>query len=156
MTEGDSLRHRAASANIVGLLGLLKLRGIRESISGNKNTPDKLRRIAYVIRSFKRTEEVELFRDIYGKAFTLISVYASQSDRTNNLKRRCQGRRKEGDLRTAEELAVHLINRDYREEDERFGQRVGDTFPLADYFVTSDPRARLDEQLKRLVRSDVW
>jgi cytidine deaminase len=58
----------------------------------------------------------------------------------------------EDKARTAEELAIRLIDRDYKEEEENYGQRVGKTFPMADFFVTSGPRQQLDRQLVRLVR----
>jgi cytidine deaminase len=50
-----------------------------------------------------------------------------------------------------EELAVRLILRDFTEEGP-LGQQVSATFPLADFFVTSESRPRLDTQLRRLVR----
>jgi cytidine deaminase len=125
------------------------IRDARRKITGAEHkTAD---RVAYIIRSFKRPEEVSLFRQVYGKAFTLISVYAPRTWRLNFLRRAITpslGRRKSD----AEKLAVELINRDYDEEERELGQKVGKTFPLADYFVTSESRPELDKQLKRLVQ----
>jgi deoxycytidylate deaminase len=150
MDRGDDLRGRQSQAHIVALLGILKIRALRSDISGNPNEPSETIGIAYIVRSFKRIEEVNLFRDVYGKAFNLISIYASSQNRIDNLRRRFSGG--SNNKRTPTELALSLMIRDYREEDQEFGQRVGDTFPLADYFVVSDNRPRLDEHIQRLVR----
>lgn len=152
MDRGDDIRSRKGQSNIVALLGIIKIRALRENLTGNASEPDKERRIAYIVRSFKRPEEVELFRDVYGKAFTLISVYASRAHRIDYLKRKLTTRKTQDAVRTPEELALHLMIRDYNEEDEEFGQRVGDTFPLADYFVVGEYRPDLELQLERLVR----
>jgi deoxycytidylate deaminase len=149
MDIGNAARKSLGDQSIVAKMGLVDIRNERQKFSGDENNPPE-RRVAYIIRSFKREEEVQLYRDIYGKAFNLISVYAPRSSRITNLARRIQGG--SIDSKGAEELAVKLINRDYKEEREKFGQRVGETFPLADFFVTHGPRAKLDEQMRRLVR----
>jgi deoxycytidylate deaminase len=148
MNRGNELRRQSGHAEIVASMGIVEIRNIRKSITGDPKKTHNKRRIAYVVRSFKRPEEVELYRGIYGKAFTLISVYSSRSSRLQSLAKRCLSTRTE----TAEERAIRLANRDDKEEGEKFGQRVGRTFPLADYFVTAESRPTLDEQLKRLVR----
>ena len=152
MDKGDDLRSRAKQENIVALLGIMKIRARRQQMTGNPLEPHKTERVAYVVRSFKRPEEVSLFRDVYGKAFTLISIYASRAHRVDYLKRDLKVRKTDDGTTSPEELAFHLMVRDYNEEGEPFGQRVGDTFPLADYFVVGEYRPDLEAQLERLVR----
>lgn len=149
MDRGTGLREGSKQPDIVARLGIAAVREAREAKTGDVRKPAK--RVAYFVRSFKRPEEVELFRQVYGKAFTLISVYASRSWRLQFLKKLLApslglGRSK------AEEHATELIARDYEEEGRKLGQRVGKTFPLADYFVTSESRPDLEKQLKRLVQ----
>lgn len=149
MTEGTKLRQETKQADIIGRLGIAQIRAHRKELTGDEKMPPE-ERVAYIIRSFKRPEEISLFRDTYGKAFTLISVYAPKATRIQNLTRILRGSgTKNG--QDAEELAVRLITRDY-EEDVKLGQQLGRTFPLADYFVSSASRSQLDLQLKRLVR----
>lgn len=150
MDRGNELRRNSGHADIVARMGVVEVRNLRKGVTGNPKITHNNRRIAYVVRSFKRPEEVEVFRTIYGKAFTLISVYASRASRIQSLTKRCLGSATKE--KTAEELATRLVNRDDREEGEKFGQRVGRTFPLADFFVTAESRTSLDEQLRRLVR----
>ncbi len=149
MDLGDDIRSRSQQPNMVALLGLMQLRATRAGLTGDPEKPPHEQRIAYIIRSFKRPEEVQLFRDAYGKAFTLISIYSPRSQRINNLRKRCEA---EMDANSSEELAIRLINRDYKDNSKKFGQRMGETFPLADFFVKSEPKQDLHRQLKRLVR----
>ncbi|WP_080434769.1 anti-phage dCTP deaminase [Burkholderia ubonensis] len=149
MSLGTDLRSRTQQADIVGRLGIAKIRATREEKTGNRQQPAS--RVAYIIRSFKRPEEVELYRDVYGKAFTLISVYSPRAARIKHMERKFS---KSPQIRKkAEEYAVELINRDYAEEDgKKYGQSVGSTFPIADYFITSGSAARIDENIRRLIR----
>ena len=149
MTEGTNLRRDTKQADIIGRLGLAKIRQLRQEMSGDAHKPPS-EGVAYIVRSFKRPEEVQLFRDVYGKAFTLISVYAPREIRKRNLAAKFQSTTAEVGS-TAEELAVRLIARDFA-EDGRLGQKVSGAFPLADFFITSGTRAQLDANLLRLVR----
>lgn len=149
MDRGTGLREESEQPDIVARLGIAAVRGAREARTGSVRKPAK--RVAYFVRSFKRPEEVDLFRQVYGKAFTLISVYASRAWRLQFLKK-LLAPSLGADRAKAEEHATELIGRDYDEEGRKLGQRVGKTFPLADYFVTSESRPDLEKQLKRLVQ----
>ncbi|GAB3648796.1 nucleoside/nucleotide kinase family protein [Ramlibacter alkalitolerans] len=90
MENGTRLRERTGQKDIVGRLGVAQIRAKRE-----ERTSDKLKprvRTAYVVSSFKRPEEVDLFRQIYGKAFTLVSVYSPRQKRISNLARNLRSR----------------------------------------------------------------
>jgi deoxycytidylate deaminase len=149
MERGTRLREETGQADIVARLGIAAVRESRLQKTGDVYKPAT--RVAYFARSFKRPEEVDLFRQVYGKAFTLISVYASRSWRLQFLKKVLAPSLGVNRLRS-EEYAVELIARDLDEEGRKLGQRVGKTFPLADYFVTSESRPNLERQLKRLVQ----
>ena len=149
MEYGTTLRESTGQRDIVGRLGIANIKSIRKEKMGSEYKP--IRRAAYIISSFKRPEEVQLFRDVYGKAFTLISVYAPRQSRLQDLARRLRSSvPKNGP--SAEQLAVELINKDFEEEGRKLGQRVGRTFPLADYFVTSESKKELDSHILRLVK----
>ena len=149
MENGTTLRERTRQKDIVGRLGVAQIRAERGRRTGDMLTPAS--RTAYVVSSFKRPEEAELFREIYGKAFTLISVYSPRQRRIWNLTRNLRSGIPPGE-RSAEELAVELVRRDFAEEGRKLGQRLGKTFPLADYFVSLDSKSELDSHLLRLVR----
>lgn len=149
MERGTRLREETGQGDIVARLGIAAVRESRQQKTGDVRKPAS--RMAYFVRSFKRPEEVDLFRQVYGKAFTLISVYASRTWRLQFLKKVLAPSLGTGRSR-AEEFATELIGRDHDEEGRKLGQRVGNTFPLADYFVTSESRPDLERQLKRLVQ----
>ena len=149
MERGTRLREETRQADIVARLGIAAVRESRKQKTNDVYKPAT--RMAYLVRSFKRPEEVDLFRQVYGKAFNLISVYASRSWRLQFLKKALAPSLGTERFR-AEELTTELIGRDHDEEGRTLGQRVGKTFPLADYFVTSESRPDLERQLKRLVQ----
>lgn len=149
MARGTQLREGTAQADVVGRLAIAAIRDKRISRTGDVFRPAS--RVAYLVRSFKRPEEVELFRQVYGKAFTLISVYAAKSWRTQFLKRVISPSLGKSKTR-AEEYATELIAIDHDEEGKKLGQKVGKTFPLADFFVTSESRPELEKNLKRLTQ----
>ncbi|WP_082012107.1 anti-phage dCTP deaminase [Burkholderia sp. A9] len=148
MQMGTDLRERTEQANIVGRLGLAEIRSIRAGLTGDPMTPAT--RVAYIVRSFKRPEEVKLFREVYGDAFILISVYSPRAARVQHMKRKFSSAAETRDM--AEQCAVELINRDYAETGRKdFGQNVGETFPLADYFLTSGSLQEVGKNIGRLV-----
>ena len=149
MERGTRLREETKQADIVARLGIAWIRHYRTEKTNDVYKPAT--RMAYLVRSFKRPEEVDLFRQVYGKAFTLISVYASRAWRLQVLKKKLAPSL--GTERSkAEEFTTELIGRDHDEEGRTLGQSVGKTFPLADYFVTSESKPDLERQLKRLVQ----
>ncbi len=149
MERGTRLREMTQQVDVVGRLAIAAIRDARQQKTGSVRKPAS--RVAYLIRSFKRPEEVDLFRQVYGKAFTLISVYASRAWRIQFLKKAFASSLGAGRV-TAEQKSVEVINQDYDEEGRKLGQKVGKTFPLADFFVTSESRPDLESNLKRLVQ----
>lgn len=148
MDEGTRLREKTKRGDFLARLALAEILRVRKKITGNSRTPAQ--NVAYVLRSFKRPEEVELLRTIYGRAFNLISVYASLQDRLESLSKRLADTSKKP-LKSMEHKALELINIDAEEEGRELGQNVRDTFPLADYFVDVKDPTTLKSQLERLV-----
>ncbi|MGH9960772.1 MAG: anti-phage dCTP deaminase, partial [Pyrinomonadaceae bacterium] len=149
MEEGTRLRESTKMGDFVARLALIDIRRKRKTISGDENTPAT--NTAYILRSFKRKEEVELFRTVYGKTFNLISVYSPVDKRLDSLAKKIAKASKRKPERVKHE-AQELITIDAEEEGRELGQNVRDTFPLADYFVSVQDSAKLNEQLARLVQ----
>lgn len=149
MKEGNRLCEASQQADFVARLGLIDIRRRRKAKTGDEKKPAV--KTAYILKSFKRKEEVDLFRAIYGKAFNLISVYSSTSERLDALSHRLAASEKTN-LKSIEHKALQLINIDAEEDGIVLGQKVRDTFPLADYFVTVADKAKLKAQFVRLVQ----
>lgn len=88
---------------------------------------------AYVISSLKRPEEVEQLRLIYGPGFFLFGVHGERHKQLERLTDR---------LGVPSRTAEQLIERDDHDRGDHdrgdFGQRVSETFHLADFFVHWD------------------
>ena len=93
---------------------------------------------AHLVRSFKRPEEVSLFREIYKSGFYLIGVANDDDAQMEYLTR---------ELGIDEKHAEDLIDRD-QNEDLLHGQRTRDTFYLADVFI----QANEDQYKKQIDR----
>lgn len=148
MEKGTDLREASGLGDYVARLALGEIRRRRKAKTGDRNEAAK--KTAYILKSFKRREEVDLFRIIYGKQFNLISVYASEEERLSRLTRKIASSERKPPS-GVEDRARELIRIDGAEEDRPLGQSVRETFPLADYFVLIKDSLPLSIQLRRLV-----
>lgn len=119
---GNRIRANTNHADIFALIASSKIYSTRQF---NDNEPSAHSKIAHVIASLKRPEEVETLRKIYGPGFYLVGIFAGEAERLKFLSKR-KG--------LDEEYAKDLIKRDQKEDDP-FGQRTRDTFQMADVFV---------------------
>jgi hypothetical protein len=139
MDEGTRLRQDSERADLAALLAVGAIRHIREEQNQLKNQMGEddgkrpsdipLPKTAYILRSLKRPEEVRALRNIYGRAFSVISIYSSESEHLESLARRIAESRYSSDAAKFRHVAQQLITID-REEEKDSGQRVRHTFPL--------------------------
>jgi deoxycytidylate deaminase len=105
----------------------------------NGNAGSYVPRTAYIFDQFKRKEEIDLLRQVYGRLFVVISLYSEKKNRLDQLVNRIATDR--SDARLAEShatIATQLMKRDQLEENEPSGQRLEEAFPSADLFVNLD------------------
>lgn len=150
MDAGSDFRSTLRRGDFLAYLAVQAIRNDRRTASGSENKPRE--RHAYVIRSLKHPDEVKVLRRIYGRAFHLVAVHTPRSIRLNSLEERIAESR--GDLRSADfrSSAEALISRDEQEGHNKYGQRLRDTFPLADVFLDACDGMRLRENLRRYIR----
>lgn len=131
MDAGNEVRERAKNGAALALYAVSKIYEQRGKGSKEERLPSAAR--AHLLFTLKHPEEVHLLRRIYGPGFFLIGVHSPEKERRAHLTNR-KG--------MTDEQAALLIKRD--ESDERdYGQRVRDTFFLADVFVrTGDSMER--------------
>lgn len=111
------------------------------------------KRKAYILDALRHPAEVDLLRRIYLDAFVLIGVACEEEVRSKRLRDKFPDAGKD---KTSE-----FMKRDAKAE-EKYGQRVADTFHLADYFLdntisrtsgsASNPSWDVLEKLGRLVK----
>jgi deoxycytidylate deaminase len=126
-----------------------KVRSERRRLEGDPGA--FIQKTAYLFDQFKRPEEIEVLRQIYGRLFILISVYSDKQRRTEYVEGRIakdlgQGRPSDVDVRGAT-----LIKRDESEENIPHGQRMRDAFSLADLFIDIDHPEACDFLVKRFL-----
>jgi deoxycytidylate deaminase len=154
---GDEMRitDQAAVANAL----IRKIRIVRATKQRNvpvaKNLPvepdGKLR--AYILDSIRHPMEVQLLRQVYQHAFTLVGVVCNEDRRVERLSAKLHD--------VGRDNAKALMKRD-ADAPEKYGQRVADAFHLADYFIdnsekrlieqTANPNWTVAEKLSRLTR----
>lgn len=112
----------------------------------NSKGPHPLEKTAFIIDSVKRPEEVDKLRSIYPSGFVLIGIHADESRRRSHLI---------DNLGMSDDQARELIERDSEEIEIDHGQRVNETFHLADFFIkVCDNRDTLRCDITRLV--ELW
>lgn len=132
MDAGNEIRLITKSEDAVSLLGINQFFQMHEKTG---HAPD----MAHILHSFKHPEEVHTFRRIYGPGFFLIGLYESEAARKKHLMSKSM----------SESEAEILIRRDQKERVDA-GQRVSDTFHLADVFLRSDRPRDMDRFLDLL------
>ncbi len=156
----ESFKQRIAYANKVreqlrrndglAILAISAIRQYRATIGGDVEEPRS--RQAYIIRQFKRPEEIQLLRAVYGRQFIQISAYAPQKCRIRRIAiKETQSKRRLGTDTEAENAANSLIRQDELESDKGHGQNVQDAFPLADLFVEAPDKKSSKATITRFI-----
>lgn len=123
------------------------------SISERRRKPSGRLRRAFVVDQLKRSEEVRLFREVYGPLFYCVSVYSDEKTREAALTKlfRDPGVHERLKKFDARESARRLMDRDNKEKGVVWGQNVRGTFVEADYFVRSDEKNDVEAAVQRLL-----
>lgn len=130
---GNYLRKEFSDNSAVSVLGIMKI--IHERLShGNDDFAGNV----YLIRQFKRKEEVELFRSIYGRLFFQVSIYSRRGTRVDNLARKFASDENKSNPNNFRNKAEDIVTIDEHEVDDDYGQRVSKVFHDADFIVNND------------------
>ena len=146
---GNRVRQLTGDKAICAALVVDKIARERERDSHGKTTHRE--KVAYVIHQFKRREEIELLRSVYGKLFFQVSVYSSKGERSDAFAQRIARDHKSTDIDRFKAQADALIKRDEDQQGDDFGQRIRDVFHLADFIINRDVVETQREQLDRFV-----
>lgn len=121
-------------------LAMLCCAAVRNFRRQSKGDPETyIPNTAYVFDQFKRKEELDLLRQVYGKLFIVISIYSERKVRLERLVNRIASGHAEARLADSHtQIAAELIRRDQSEEGVPSGQRLEEAFPCADLFINID------------------
>lgn len=143
--------HKAAMAGLC----IGEIRRLREKMVSSSDTlQSPATGHAFVVRQFKRPEEIDLMREVYGEKFVQVSVFLGADERedhiVNGIKSFNTTTIEEAD---AKKQAIDLIDTDNKEIKDEFGQRVEDVFHLGDVFVRGDGTESSRATISRFVNA---
>lgn len=136
MDAGNNLCRASGRKDIWALAATADINAQRETqrITDGLFIQKPLPRLAHILLSLKRPEEVATLRKIYRDGFFLVGVFATEKERLDHLI----------NLNIAKDDAVALIKRD-SEESDPYGQQTRATFYLSDVFVRLRQSAYVEE-----------
>jgi deoxycytidylate deaminase len=142
---GDALRRMTRLNDAAARLAVFLIAS-RRAREGDTNS-----RVAWLVRSLKRKEEVATLRKLYGPRFILLALHVPESMRRRGLENRWERWANVTSQRFDSEAMVD-IRRDDMDRGVVYGQAVRDTFSLADFFIDGRSEACLTEVIPRTVR----
>ncbi len=101
----------------------------------DKEKPEKN---VYLIHQFKRKEEVELLRSVYGRVFFQISVYSRRGARVDHLARQFAHADNDSNHNAYRAKAEDIVQIDESERGDGHGQEVSAIFHDADVVINAD------------------
>jgi deoxycytidylate deaminase len=130
---GNEIRRTTARRDLFALVAAARIEATR--LEGTE--PVARPKVAHVIVSLKRPEEVATLRRLYGIGFFLIGIAPTESHRKTYF----------DEMGLEEDQRTKLIETD-ADEDQEFGQRTRDTFYLSDVFISL---TKFSEQIARFL-----
>jgi deoxycytidylate deaminase len=110
---------------------------------------DKFGHTVYLLRQFKRKEEIDLLRAVYGRLFFQVSAYSRRTTRIDYLSRRFASSDPGASAQKYRPAAEELIQKDENEVGELHGQRVASIFHDADFIANLDVVETVETQVHR-------
>lgn len=150
MDAGDQFRDITQLPDGLARLAILAIVEERQRVTGSPTEPAP--RCAYILRSLKRREEVDTLRAVYGASFILVGAYSPRGSRVARLASKISATHALVNPDSFRATAEELVKRDLDDEEEQSGQRVGEVFPLSDFFVNTSHRAGLRQAVERTIR----
>lgn len=141
---GDALREKASRPELLTQLAIYL-------IAAKRARGEMLSRVAWIVRSLRRPEEVTQFRKVYGSRFILLAIHTPETIRQRNAEEHWRRWATTTALRYEVE-ATRDIRRDELDADRSYGQRMRDAFAQADFFIDARSEPVLNEELIRCVR----
>lgn len=149
MSSGDDLRSRTKRGDTLAALSLFEIQRLRAIKTSDVHHPAYGN--VYVLNSFKHPHEIDTLRQIYGKAFSVISVYEPRARRIENLCRTIAKSRNVTDKERFRTISDGLAALDQHSGKNKYGQNVRETFPKADFFIKTTGSEHLDTEIDRFV-----
>lgn len=154
MDMGDKLREHHEDGGAAAAITVSKIARQREDELGEDEVEAGAEReaVATIIRQLKHPDEVHLLRSVYGPRFFLIGAWSPRKERQDAIERRLRALMSNGDASWYTQHAIRLMSRDESDGSRKLGQRVRDTFELADAYVALNAGFEIGHEVDRLIR----
>ncbi len=146
---GDQIREDTGMGDAMVRLALPAIRKIRKEKNGESQKP--YARCAFIVHQLKHPQEVSLLRKLYGPNFYLVAAYCPRDIRIHTLSQQISASHHSLRAEDFREPAERLMKRDEKDPENKFGQNVSDTFPLADVFFNIVGKEALQSSIRRFV-----
>lgn len=146
---GNAVRKKVDSASVLAALTVAWISGRR--LRERDGKPKDAQGEAYIIHQFKRREEIDLLRSVYGRLFYQISVYSSRRRRAEQMAHRFAEDAGSSDFTKFLSEAEKLIQLDEAETGSKYGQRLREVFHQADFILNRDDELDERKQLNRFI-----
>ncbi|WP_336743171.1 anti-phage dCTP deaminase [Aureimonas altamirensis] len=147
---GDQLREHSNDDSILAAAAVSQVvRSRVRQIKTDERDPATKR--VFLLYQFKRKEEIELLRSVYGRLFFQVSLYSRRGARVDYLSRKFARSEDFYAAHRYRDKAEKLIEADENEADKRHGQRVSKIFHDADFIVSLDAHDVIYQQVDRFV-----
>jgi deoxycytidylate deaminase len=130
---GNQIRTHFEDDQILAAMTCVRIINKRTHSGGGK--PE---RNVYLLHQFKRKEEIELFRNVYGRTFFQVSVYSRRGARVDYLARDFAQAVNIANPNIFRPKAEEIVQIDENEVSDFHGQRVSAIFHDADIIISSD------------------
>lgn len=142
---GNQLRAQFGDSTLASLA----IRRVMAKRLKDNRTDEKYSKTVYLLHQFKRKEEIDLLRSIYGRLFFQISIYSRRGARVDHLARHFAASDHSAGPQRYRHLAESLVQDDENETGKIHGQRVAKIFHDADFIVNMDVETTANEQVER-------
>lgn len=110
------------------------------------------KKTVFLLHQFKRREEIDLLRSIYGRVFFQVSIYSRTGARVEHLAKSFARAENSGTSNRYRSKAEAIVQTDQNEADNTHGQRVSAIFHNGDLILNLDESDHaLEEQICRFV-----
>jgi deoxycytidylate deaminase len=126
------------ATSAIGRIVRKRLRLTQNRKKDNLTENREYEKTVYILHQFKRKEEIDLLRAVYGSLFFQLSIYSRRGSRVDYLSRKFANSQNSAAANQFRQHAEAIIERDENEVGVDNGQRVGKIFHDADLIVSLD------------------
>lgn len=144
---GDQLRAHFEDDSFLAATAIASI--VRKRTVQARPDEKKFSQTLYLLHQFKRREEIELLRAVYGDIFFQVSIYSRRGARVEHMARKFAAGQDSSNVNSFRSAAEDLVQIDENERDAH-GQQVGKIFHDADFIVNIDQHSpNVDDQVER-------